>query len=43
VAQKIEPAFASALKLKGDLYLAILDLERCDDTCLSDLLLRAGF
>jgi Domain of unknown function (DUF4269) len=39
---KTEPAFASALKLKGDPYLAILDLERCDDTCLSDHLVRAG-
>lgn len=40
---KTEPAFAAVLKLKGDPYLAILDLERCDDTRLSDLLVRAGF
>jgi hypothetical protein len=40
---KTEPAFATVLKLKGDPYLAVLDLERCDDTYLRDLLVRAGF
>jgi hypothetical protein len=40
---KTEPAFAAVLRLKGDPYLAILDLERCDDGQLSHLLARAGF
>jgi hypothetical protein len=40
---KTEPAFAAVLKLTGDPYLAVLDLEPCDDTYLSDILVRAGF
>jgi len=40
---KTEPAFATVLRLKGDPYLAILDLEGCDNGRLTDLLLRAGF
>ena len=40
---KTEPAFATVLKLKGDPYLAILDLERCENDRLNDLLARAGF
>jgi hypothetical protein len=40
---KTEPAFATVLRLKGDPYLAILDLERCDSGRLNDLLVRAGF
>jgi hypothetical protein len=40
---KTEAAFAAVLKLQGDPFLAILDLECCDDTCLSDLLVGAGF
>jgi Domain of unknown function (DUF4269) len=40
---KTEPAFATALMLSGDPYLAILNLERRDDSRLSDLLARAGF
>jgi hypothetical protein len=40
---KTEPAFATALKLTGDPYLAILDLERCNNGWLSQLLVRAGF
>ena len=40
---KTEPAFATVLRLKGDSYLAILDLERCDNGRLNDLLVQAGF
>jgi Domain of unknown function (DUF4269) len=40
---KTEPAFAAALRLNGDPYLALLDLERCDNASLSHLLIRAGF
>jgi hypothetical protein len=40
---KTEPAFATVLRLKGDPYLALLDLGRCDDGRLNDLLVRAGF
>jgi hypothetical protein len=40
---KTEPAFAAVLRLTGDPYLAILDLERCDNGRLSHLLERAGF
>jgi hypothetical protein len=40
---KTEPAFATVLRLKGDPYLAILDLEPCDNGRLNDLLVRAGF
>ena len=40
---KTEPAFAAVLRLKGDPYLAILDLERCDNGRLNHFLVRAGF
>ena len=40
---KTEPAFATVLRLKGDPYFAILDLERCHIGRLNDLLVRAGF
>jgi hypothetical protein len=40
---KTEPAFATVLRLKGDPYLAILDLECCDNGRLNHLLVRAGF
>jgi hypothetical protein len=40
---KAEPAFATVLGLKGDPYLAVLDLGRCDNGRLNDHLVRAGF
>jgi hypothetical protein len=40
---KTEPAFATVLRLEGDPYLAILDLECCDNGRLNHLLVRAGF
>jgi hypothetical protein len=40
---KTEPAFAAALRLEGDPFFALLDLERRDDTSLIPLPARAGF
>jgi len=40
---KTEPAFATVLRLEGDPYLAMLDLEGCDKDRLNNLLVRVGF
>jgi hypothetical protein len=40
---KTEPAFAAALELKGDPYLALLDLGEQGDQSLISVLLAAGF
>jgi hypothetical protein len=40
---KTEPAFAALLKLEGDPYRALLDLEGCADESLIRLLEAAGF
>jgi hypothetical protein len=40
---KTESAFATVLRLTGDPYVVVLDLERCDDDRLNDLLVRSGF
>ena len=38
---KTEPAFAAALRLKGDPYMGLLDLADCDDAALSRLIENA--
>jgi hypothetical protein len=40
---KTEPAFAAALKLSGDPYVALLDLGEQDDETLASMLQAAGF
>jgi hypothetical protein len=40
---KTEPAFAAALELKGDPYLALLDLGQQNDQILISVLLAGGF
>jgi hypothetical protein len=40
---KTEPAFAASLGLKGDPYLALLDLREQSDQSLISVLLAAGF
>jgi len=40
---KTEPAFASALRLEGDAYAAMLALYDRPDAALAALLVRAGF